>query len=175
MLQQSKDGLDARDLLVSDEDVGLFELDFLSFRIGHEVRADISTVEFHALDELNLVVQGFAVAHGDGAMLTDALHEFSDQFSDLLVTVGRDGGNILDHLLGLNRLGTSLEVLNDGFDGKVNAPAEIHGLRFVRESTFIPAATLLTPSRKMALARTVAVVVPSPASSLVLEATCLTS
>jgi len=33
--------------------------------------------------------------------------------------------------------------------------------------TFIPAATLLTPSRKIALARTVAVVVPSPASSFV--------
>ena len=41
--------------------------------------------------------------------------------------------------------------------------------------TFIPAATLLTPSRKIALARTVAVVVPSPASSFVFWATDLTS
>src|SRR5262249_537097 len=37
-----------------------------------------------------------------------------------------------------------------------------------------PAATVLTPSRKMAWARTVAVVVPSPATSLVLEATSFT-
>ena len=40
---------------------------------------------------------------------------------------------------------------------------------------FIPAATDLTPSLKMALAKTVAVVVPSPASSLVFEATDLTN
>lgn len=38
---------------------------------------------------------------------------------------------------------------------------------------FMPAATDLQPSLKMALARTVAVVVPSPAVSLVLLATCL--
>mmetsp|Transcript_24675 Transcript_24675/g.64430 ORF Transcript_24675/g.64430 Transcript_24675/m.64430 type:complete len:451 (-) Transcript_24675:82-1434(-) len=40
---------------------------------------------------------------------------------------------------------------------------------------FMPAATALHPSRKMALAKTVAVVVPSPATSLVLLATVLTS
>src|ERR1700679_4119608 len=39
---------------------------------------------------------------------------------------------------------------------------------------FAPAATLFTPSRKMAWARTVAVVVPSPATSEVLEATSRT-
>lgn len=39
---------------------------------------------------------------------------------------------------------------------------------------FIPAATDLVPSLKIALAKTVAQVVPSPASSLVLEATDLT-
>jgi hypothetical protein len=38
----------------------------------------------------------------------------------------------------------------------------------------VPAATFLTPSRKMACASTVAVVVPSPAMSLVLVATSLT-
>mmetsp|Transcript_52094 Transcript_52094/g.121148 ORF Transcript_52094/g.121148 Transcript_52094/m.121148 type:complete len:310 (-) Transcript_52094:38-967(-) len=40
---------------------------------------------------------------------------------------------------------------------------------------FIPAATALHPSRKMARAKTVAVVVPSPATSLVLLATVFTS
>mmetsp|Transcript_45887 Transcript_45887/g.129833 ORF Transcript_45887/g.129833 Transcript_45887/m.129833 type:complete len:244 (+) Transcript_45887:1230-1961(+) len=40
---------------------------------------------------------------------------------------------------------------------------------------FMPAATALQPSRKMARARTVAVVVPSPATSLVLLATVFTS
>mmetsp|Transcript_92973 Transcript_92973/g.290944 ORF Transcript_92973/g.290944 Transcript_92973/m.290944 type:complete len:225 (+) Transcript_92973:131-805(+) len=40
---------------------------------------------------------------------------------------------------------------------------------------FMPATTAFVPSRKMARARTVEVVVPSPAMSLVFEATCLMS
>jgi len=44
----------------------------------------------------------------------------------------------------------------------------------LRSIGFKPAVTDLQPSLKMALARTVAVVVPSPASSLVLEATDFT-
>lgn len=45
----------------------------------------------------------------------------------------------------------------------------------LRSIGFNPASTLLQPSLKMALAKMVAVVVPSPASSLVLVATDLTS
>ena len=44
----------------------------------------------------------------------------------------------------------------------------------LRSIGFIPAATALTPSRTMAWARRVAVVVPSPASVLVLLATSRT-
>ena len=40
---------------------------------------------------------------------------------------------------------------------------------------FIPAATDLHPSEKMARVKTVAVVVPSPATSFVADATCFTS
>mmetsp|Transcript_124335 Transcript_124335/g.359546 ORF Transcript_124335/g.359546 Transcript_124335/m.359546 type:complete len:221 (+) Transcript_124335:1363-2025(+) len=43
----------------------------------------------------------------------------------------------------------------------------------LRSMGFMPATTALVPSRKMARASTVDVVVPSPAMSLVLEATCL--
>ena len=43
-----------------------------------------------------------------------------------------------------------------------------------RSIGFMPAATYFMPSRTMACASTVAVVVPSPAMSLVLEATSLT-
>ena len=43
-----------------------------------------------------------------------------------------------------------------------------------RSMGFMPAATDLHPSLKMARVSTVAVVVPSPATSLVEEATCLT-
>mmetsp|Transcript_91933 Transcript_91933/g.256109 ORF Transcript_91933/g.256109 Transcript_91933/m.256109 type:complete len:227 (+) Transcript_91933:1061-1741(+) len=43
----------------------------------------------------------------------------------------------------------------------------------LRSMGFMPATTALVPSRKMARAKTVDVVVPSPATSFVLDATCL--
>ncbi len=53
-------------------------------------------------------------------------------------------------------------VRHDRSDGHVDAALEVHG--------FIPAATDFAPSRTIACARTVAVVVPSPATVLVLVA-----
>jgi hypothetical protein len=55
----------------------------------------------------------------------------------------------------------------------VNAPTAASMPRF-RSIGFMPATTSLLPSRKMAWASTVAVVVPSPATSEVLDATSFT-
>ncbi len=55
------------------------------------------------------------------------------------------------------------------------AAATAFSMPFLRPIGLAPAATLRSPSRIMAWARTVAVVVPSPATSLVLVATSLTS
>ena len=59
-----------------------------------------------------------------------------------------------------------VDCAGDGGDSLLDAALQGHG--------FAPAATVFTPSRKMAWARTVAVVVPSPATSEVLEATSRT-
>lgn len=37
-------------------------------------------------------------------MFANSLHQLSDEITDLLVTVGTDGGNVGDHLLSLDRL-----------------------------------------------------------------------
>ena len=77
-----------------------------------------------------------------------------------------------------------------GFDSLPNAPPSVHlpslsrvpmmmvtalSMPRFRAVGLAPAATVFTPSRKMAWASTVAVVVPSPATSLVLEATSFTN
>ena len=53
------------------------------------------------------------------------------------------------------------------------AAATALSIPLFRSIGFIPAATALLPSLTIDWAKTVAVVVPSPASSLVCEATCL--
>ena len=65
-------------------------------------------------------------------------------------------------------LGHRVELVDGGVDGLARCRGE-------SAIGLLPAATFRRPSRKIARARTVAVVVPSPATSEVLEATSLTS
>lgn len=60
------------------------------------------------------------------------------------------------------------------FKPKTTSSTAIY-IPLLRSIGFIPAATDLHPSLKIARAKMVAVVVPSPASSFTFEATCLTS
>ena len=65
-----------------------------------------------------------------------------------------------------------------GFDRRSSSATAVLTARSIprfRSMGFMPAATDLSPSRTIAWASTVAVVVPSPASSAVFEATSLTS
>ena len=72
-----------------------------------------------------------------------------------------------DVVLAVDLAGLLEQRVVDRLDGRVHAALEAAGLA--------PAATLRRPSRTMAWASTVAVVVPSPATSLVLVATSLAS
>src|SRR5437660_499936 len=68
---------------------------------------------------------------------------------------------------------SSVTGLESRFTSATAASTALSTPRF-RAMGFAPAATFFTPSRKIACARMVAVVVPSPATSLVLEATSRT-
>ena len=84
--------------------------------------------------------------------------ELSDKFENMGAQMVREVASKTNDLAG---------------DGTTTASTAMSTPRF-RSIGFIPAATALAPSRTIAWARTVAVVVPSPALSLVLEATSRT-
>ena len=67
-----------------------------------------------------------------------------------------------------------VEIFLDFFCNSATTASTAWSTPRFRSIGFMPAATALEPSRTMAWARTVAVVVPSPAMSLVLEATSRT-
>ncbi len=67
-----------------------------------------------------------------------------------------------------------VEILRERWRMSVQTAATAMSTPRFRSIGFIPAATALAPSRMIAWASTVAVVVPSPASSPVLDATSLT-
>ena len=67
-----------------------------------------------------------------------------------------------------------METRRDRFRNSATTAVTAVSMPRLRSIGFMPAATALAPSRTMAWARTVAVVVPSPASSLVFDATSRT-
>jgi hypothetical protein len=118
----------------------------------------VAAVELHAFHHVQRRFEAGAFFHGDHAFLADFFHGFGNDVADVLVGVGRDGAD----------LGNGLGVCAG--DGQLALISSTGGLvalsmpRF-RSIGFMPAATDFRPSFRMAWASTVAVVVPSPATS----------
>src|SRR6516165_307784 len=116
------------DLLFIDEDVGIFQVALHLLRIGDEVGGQVAAVELHALDELVGGLDGLAFLDGDDAVLADLFHGLGDDLADLVVVVGGDGGDVFHVLLGLDRDGHLLELLDDLIDGLLDAAFHEHGV-----------------------------------------------
>jgi hypothetical protein len=153
------------DLLVGDEDVGILEHRLLAIGIGDEVRRDVALVELHALGELELQTEGLALLHGDDAVLADLVEGLGDDLPmtwSLLAEIDATWA-ISSQLVSMSRAISPI-ALDGGIDGGLDAPLELHRIGASRH-------LLRRPSLTIAWARTVAVVVPSPATLSVLLAT----
>src|SRR5690606_39666569 len=84
------------------------------------------SVELHALDDVEFVVQARAFLDGDHAFLADLLHRVGDDVADRLVGVGGDGTDLGDRLVVGGGLGELLELFDGGLDGLVDAALEVH-------------------------------------------------
>jgi hypothetical protein len=135
--------------------------------VGGEVGRDVALVEAHALGQLEVEPEGVGLLDGDDAFLADLVHRLGDDLADGGVSGGDRRGRS-DLLLGLDVLGHGEQLYSDTAATAASMPR-------LRSIGLAPAATLRRPSRTMAWASTVAVVVPSPATSSVFLATSLTS
>ncbi|KAI6747533.1 hypothetical protein HG530_015843 [Fusarium avenaceum] len=127
-LKSRDDVLDSRDLLLGKKDERVLELDLLGLGVGDEVRGDETTVESHALGDLELVSDGLALLAGDNTLLADLLHGVGDHLADVDVAVGRDGSDLSDLGAGGDITLVLLEELDDGLDGSLDTAAEVHGV-----------------------------------------------
>src|SRR5579859_4283244 len=76
------------DFLFVDEDVSVFEYRFHALRIGDEVGGEVSAVELHALNHVELGLHGLGLFHGDHAVFAHLLHGLGDDLADGLIVVG---------------------------------------------------------------------------------------
>ena len=168
LLQQRQQVRDGGDLAAGDQDVGVLEDGLHALGVGHEVRRDVALVELQALGELEL--RGHGVEHSSTVMTPSlpTLSIASAISSPIVASCAEMVATCAISLLVVDRRG----ALSSSASLTASAAASMPRLRPIG---LAPAATLRRPSRTIAWASTVAVVVPSPATSLVLVATSLAS
>ena len=104
LLEQGEQIFHGADLLLVDQDVGLFLHRFHAVRIGDEVGAQVAAVELHAFDDFELGFEGLRLFDSDDAVLADLLHRLGNDVADGVIGVGGDGADLSDHVAGY-RLG----------------------------------------------------------------------
>ena len=114
------------DLLLENEDQRLLQLDGHLVGVGDEVRAEVPTIELHALDDLHIGVETLAFFDGDHAVLADLAERLSHDLADALIVIGRDSsdrGNVVG-----DRRGHRLDLGDDRLDGFLHAAHQSVGL-----------------------------------------------
>src|SRR5690606_17674034 len=117
------------DLLIDQQQQRAFQLGHHGARLVDEVGRQVATVELHAFDDGQFVVQARAFFNGDHAFFTDFFHGFGNDVADGIVGVGGDGADLGDCLGVGARLGQVLQLGDDGDGGLVDAALEVHRVR----------------------------------------------
>src|SRR5260370_13052174 len=93
------------ELLLVDQDVGIFHFNAHFVGVGDEVGRDIAAVELHAFDDLDSALSRLGLFNGDDALVADLLHGVGEELADFGVAVGRDGTDLGDLLVRGDLLG----------------------------------------------------------------------
>src|SRR5687768_8355330 len=124
--QDRQHRLQAGQLLLVQEDVGLLQLGGHLLRVGNEIRGEIAAVELHALDDVELGLEALGLLDRDHALVADLLHRLGDHVADVALAVGRDGADLGDLVRGRDLLGALLHVLDHGGNRQVDAALHVH-------------------------------------------------
>ena len=80
------------------KDVGVFLLRNHLFRVGDEVRGEITAIELHTFYDVQLGIQALGFFYRDNTFITYLLHGGGDHLTDLVLTIGRNGPYLGDFL-----------------------------------------------------------------------------
>src|SRR6266508_3238443 len=126
LLEQGQHVLHHADLLLVDQDEGVFEHALHALGIRDEVGREVPPVELHALDHVQHRLGRLRLLNRDDAVLAHLLHRLGDQAADRLVVVRGDRRDLGDLLLVLGGLGELLQLVGHGLYGRLDAALERH-------------------------------------------------
>ena len=124
--EQRQQLLQAGQLLLVDQDVGVFHLDAHLVGVGDEVGRDVAAVELHALDDVELGLEALGLFDRDDALVADLLHRLGEEVADFLVAVGGNGADLGDLFVRRDLLRVLLQVRDHRLDREVDAALEVH-------------------------------------------------
>src|ERR1700736_3359791 len=124
--QKRKQFVQAGELLLVDQDVGIVHFNAHFVGVGDEVGRDVAAVELHAFDDLEFGLERLGFFNCDDALVADLLHGVGEELADFGVAVGRDSADLGDLLVRGDLLGVLDEVGDHRFDGEVDAALQIH-------------------------------------------------
>ena len=125
-LEDRQHRLERGQLLLVDEDVGVFQFGDHLVGVGDEVGRQVAAIELHAFDDIEFGFGGLRLLDGDHALIADLLHRLRDHRAHGSVAIGRNRADLRDFRVGGHLLGVLLEVRDDGLDRKVDTALQIH-------------------------------------------------
>src|SRR6185437_1823216 len=93
-LEHRQHRLEARELLLMQQDERVLQLAHHLLGIGDEVGREIAPVELHALDDVELGLEALRLLDRDHALVADLLHRLGDHFADLALAIAGDGADL---------------------------------------------------------------------------------
>src|SRR5207248_6761335 len=124
--QQRQQFVQRRELLLVDQDVGIFHFNAHLVGVGDEVGRDVAAVELHAFDNVEFGLERLGFLNRDDALVADLLHGVGEELADFGVAVGGDGADLGDLLVRGDLLGVFDEVGDHGFHREVDTTLHIH-------------------------------------------------
>src|SRR5437667_3255663 len=124
--EQRKQFVQAGELLLVDQDVGIVHFNAHLVGVGDEIGRDVAAVELHALDDVEFGLQRLGFFNRDDALVADLLHGISQELADFAVAVGGAGADLGDFLVRGDLLGVLDEVGDHGFHRQVDTALQIH-------------------------------------------------
>ena len=96
------------------------------FLVIDKVRREVTAIELHTFNNIQLIFQTSAFFNSDHAFFADFIHGFSNDVTDVRIAVGRDS-TYLSHFFRLRaRLGQCGDFSNSNNDCFVDTTLKVH-------------------------------------------------
>ena len=104
----------------------MFQLDALALGGIDEIRRQVTPIELHAFNNIQLILKARTFFDRNHAFLADLAHRVGNDLADRLIRIGRDRANLGNRLAVLTGLGQLFEFGHDRGRGLVDAALQIH-------------------------------------------------